>query len=239
MQALIDQDLPYLERWGATQGAETAVVWHCRLGGYASTLIGIDNQSYERLGHIEQGPNTWAGGTLYPQASKKIAKAIYASQDKNPVIILANLSGFDGSPESLRNLQLEYGAAIGEAVVDFKGPLIFVVLSRYHGGAYVVFSKSLNPRLTSVALTGSFASVIGGTPAAGVIFQREVQQLARQLGSGDDAYDTALKTIAKKFDQIHDVQRAKKVGSIDDVIEVDDLRSQLIDRLAKEYYREY
>ena len=235
MQAIIDQDLPYLERWGATQGAETAVVWHCRLGGYATTLIGIDNQSYERLGHIEQGPNTWAGGTLYPQASKKIAKAIYASQDKNPVVILANLSGFDGSPESLRNLQLEYGAAIGEAVVDFKGSLIFVVLSRYHGGAYVVFSKSLNPNLTSLALEGSFASVIGGTPAAGVIFQREVQQLAKQLGSSESAYDTALKTIAKKFDQIHDVQRAKQVGSIDQVIAVDDLRPQLIDQLTKQY----
>ena len=40
-------------------------------------------------------------------------------------MVLANLSGFDGSPESLRKLQLEYGAEIGRAVVNFDGPIVF------------------------------------------------------------------------------------------------------------------
>ena len=57
-----------------------------------------------------------------------------------PLVVLANLSGFDGSPESLRNLQLEYGAEIGRAIVNFDGPIVFCVISRYHGGAFVVFS---------------------------------------------------------------------------------------------------
>ena len=55
--------------------------------------------------------------------------------------MLANLSGFDGSPESMRRLQLEYGAEIGRAVVNFDGPIVFCVVSRYHGGAFVVFSE--------------------------------------------------------------------------------------------------
>ena len=67
-------------------------------------------------------------------------------------MVLANLSGFDGSPESMRNLQLEYGAGIGRAVVNLKGPIVFVVISRYHGGAFVVFSKTLNPNMTVLAL---------------------------------------------------------------------------------------
>jgi hypothetical protein len=33
--------------------------------------------------------------------------------------VLANLSGFDGSPESMRERQLEFGAEIGKAVVEF------------------------------------------------------------------------------------------------------------------------
>ena len=61
-----------------------------------------------------------------------------------PVVVLANLSGFDGSPESMRELQLEYGAEIGRAVVNFRGPIVFCVVSRYHGGAFVVFSARLN-----------------------------------------------------------------------------------------------
>ena len=60
--------------------------------------------------------------------------------------MLANLAGFDGSPESMRRLQLEYGAEIGRAVVNFDGPIVFCVISRFHGGAFVVFSRALNER---------------------------------------------------------------------------------------------
>ena len=81
--------------------------------------------------------------------------------------MLANLSGFDGSPESMRHWQLEYGAEIGRAVTNFRGPIVFVVVSRYHGGAFVVFSKRLNERLEIAAVEGSFASVIGGAAGRG------------------------------------------------------------------------
>ena len=56
--------------------------------------------------------------------------------------------------------------------------MLFVVVSRYHGGAYVVFSQALNPRLEAAALRGSYASVIGGGPAAAVVFTREVRARA-------------------------------------------------------------
>ena len=86
-------------------------------------------------------------GTLFPLSSKKIARAINAASNNRPVVMLANLSGFDGSPESMRRLQLEYGAEIGRAIVNFKGPMVFCVISRYHGGAYVVFSRAFNEQL--------------------------------------------------------------------------------------------
>src|SRR6266508_2639836 len=87
---------------------------------------------------------------------------------------LRMLSGFDGSPESMRKWQLEYGAEIGRAVTNFRGPIVFVVVSRYHGGAFVVFSKRLHDDMETAAVEGSFASVIGGAPAAAVVLAREV-----------------------------------------------------------------
>ena len=57
----------------------------------------------------------------------------------------------------------------------------FCVISRYHGGAFVVFSQRLNEQLETVALEGTYASVIGGAPAAGVVFAREVEQSARRI----------------------------------------------------------
>ena len=102
--------------------------------------------------------------------------------ENRPVVVLANLSGFDGSPESMRKLQLEYGAEIGRAVVNFDGPILFLVVSRYHGGAYVVFSQELNPGLRAMAVEGTYASVIGGGPAAAVVFPREVDKPPQQIG---------------------------------------------------------
>ena len=179
MEALIDQDGGHLERWRPMVGAETAIVWDAHLGGTPVCLIGIESRNVTREGYRPfDGPSSWNAGTLFPLSSKKVARAINAASGNRPLVVLANLSGFDGSPESMRKLQLEYGAEIARAVVNFEGPISFLVVSRYHGGAYVVFSQALNPNLRASALEGSFASVIGGGPAAAVVFGREVRARA-------------------------------------------------------------
>ena len=166
-----------LERWAGMADAETAVVQDAHLGGWPVCLLGIESRPVPRRGFPPtDGPDTYTAGTLFPRSSKKAARAINAASGNRPLVVLANLSGFDGSPESMRNLQLEYGAEIGRAIVNFDGPIVFCVISRYHGGAFVVFSKALNPNMTVLAVEGSFASVIGGAPAAAVVFAGEVDK---------------------------------------------------------------
>ena len=107
--------------------AETAVVFDARLGGYPVCLLGIESRTVPRRGFPPtDGPDTYTAGTLFPRSSKKAARAINAASGNRPLVVLANLSGFDGSPESMRNLQLEYGAEIGRAIVNFDGPIVFV-----------------------------------------------------------------------------------------------------------------
>ncbi len=257
MHSVIDQDGGHLERWHDMVGGETTIVWDAHLGGVAVELIGIESHSAARDGYRpHDGPQDWSGGTLFPRSSKKMARAINAASGVRPVVILANLSGFDGSPESLRKMQLEYGAEIARAVVNFEGPILFSVVSRYHGGAYVVFSQALNPGLQATALTGSYASVIGGGPAASVVFAREVRAqaasdprvLSKQRGlrfqstpESRDELDALLKEVilekqaevAAEFDRIHSVERAREVGSLKEIIEPDRLRSSLIAALRK------
>ena len=175
MLSVCDEDHPPLERWAGWRDAEIAVTWDAHIGGYPVCMIGFESRPVPRFGFVPaDGPEQWTSGTLFPMSSKKIARAINAATLNRPLVILANLSGFDGSPESMRRRQLEFGAEIGRAVVNFKGPIVFVVVSRYHGGAFVVFSKTLNANMEVAALEGSFASVIGGAPAAAVVFAREV-----------------------------------------------------------------
>ncbi|HTU76476.1 MAG TPA: biotin carboxylase N-terminal domain-containing protein [Trebonia sp.] len=260
MRALADQDHPLLERWAGMADADTAVVQDVHLGGWPVCLIGIESRPVPRRGFPPtDGPDTYTAGTLFPQSSKKTARAINAASGSRPVVVLANLSGFDGSPESMRKLQLEYGAEIGRAIVNFDGPIVFCVISRYHGGAFVVFSKALNPRMTVLAMEGSFASVLGGAPAAAVVFSGEVArrtaadprvaelqaEVAAASGAGRAAASARLAEaqasvraeklgeVAAEFDRVHSIQRAVQVGSVDEIISAAQLRPKIIEAIER------
>jgi acetyl-CoA carboxylase carboxyltransferase component len=257
MRAVTDTDAQPLERWLRWQGAETAVVWDAHVGGIPVCMLGLESRTLARRGHLPaDGPPSWTSGTLFPQSSRKVARAINAASGNRPVVVLANLSGFDGSPESMRSWQLEYGAEIGRAVTNFRGPIVFVVVSRYHGGAFVVFSKRLNEQIEIAAVDGSYASVIGGAPAAGVVFVKEVDvrterdprvaSLRERLAAGDaDGVRAALRQtrasvraeklgeVAAEFDGVHSIQRALAVGSVDRIIRAADLRPYVIDALER------
>ncbi|MGH2969123.1 MAG: carboxyl transferase domain-containing protein, partial [Solirubrobacteraceae bacterium] len=180
MRAVTDSDHAPLERWAGMREAENAVAWDAHLGGWPVAMLGIESRPLPRFGPVPaDGPEQWSAGTLFPQSSRKIARAINAASGRRPLVVLANLAGFDGSPESMRRLQLEYGAEIGRAIVNFDGPIVFCVISRFHGGAFVVFSRRLNENLETIALEGAHASVIGGAPAAAVVFARDVDVRTR------------------------------------------------------------
>ena len=260
MAAVSDQDHPPLERWYGMREAEIAVVWDAHLGGHAVCLLGFESKPLPRLGWVPvYGPDPWTGGTLFPLSSKKVARAINAASGSRPLVVLANLSGFDGSPESMLLGQLEYGAEIGRAVVNFQGPIVFCVISRYHGGAFVVFSNALHDNMEVAALEGTYASVIGGAPAAAVVFAREVDRRTRQdprLAELETAIAGAergerarlqahledlrewvrsekLGEVAEEFDHIHSVQRAQEVGSIHHIIPPERLRPYLIEAVER------
>ncbi len=256
MRALADQDQPTLERWADMADAETAVVFDARLGGWPVCLLGIESRTVPRRGFPPtDGPDTYTAGTLFPRSSKKAARAINAASGNRPLVVLANLSGFDGSPESMRNLQLEYGAEIGRAIVNFRGPIVFCVISRYHGGAFVVFSKALNPQMTVLAVEGSFASVIGGRSGRGGGVRGERGRRARPRTPGCASSSSGcgrlpdaerapiaaelaevrtavraekLGAVATEFDTVHSIHRAVEVGSVDAVIGAAELRPRII-----------
>jgi acetyl-CoA carboxylase carboxyltransferase component len=260
MHAVSDRDHEPLERWAGMRDAETAVVFEAHLGGRPVMLVGIESRPLPRHGFLPaDGPDQWSAGTLFPLSSKKVARAINAASNNRPVVMLANLTGFDGSPESLSRLQLEYGAEIGRAVVNFEGPIVLCVISRYHGGAFVVFSATLNDNMEVLAVEGSFASVIGGAAAAAVVFSGDVttrtqadprvRALEARIAIAPENKRPELRTelaettatvrleklgeVAAEFDALHSVERALEVGSVHRIIPARELRSALIDAVDR------
>jgi len=116
-----------------------------------------------------------------------------------------------------------------------------------------------NQNLVAMAIEGSYASVIGGAPAAAVVFPREVNKRVKQDARIIDlqvkiakaSSETTVKLrqelndlsqevmlekrgeVAVEFDGIHSVQRAVEVGSLDRVIHAKDLRRSIIQELDK------
>ena len=264
LAGVVDADHAPLERWADMADAASVLVLDAHLGGQPVALIGFESKPLTRHGFLPvDGPSQWTAGTLFPRSSKKTARAINAASGNRPLVILANLSGFDGSPESLRQLQLEYGAEIGRAIVNFDGPIVFCVVSRYHGGAFVVFSGTLNDNMEVAAVEGSHASVIGGAPAAAVVFAAEVRKrtaadprvaslqaaIAEATASGDAEEATALRAklasawpavhadklgqLADEFDDVHSIERAREVGSVQAIVPAAGLRPYLIDAVRR------
>jgi hypothetical protein len=117
-----------------------------------------------------------------------------------------------------------------------------------------VFSATLNDDMEVLAVEGSFASVIGGAPAAAVVFTRDVDERTRndsRVRAAEAAYAAAapdevgarqaelaatreavrnekLGEVAAEFDDVHSVQRAQAVGSVHRIIPAADLRPELI-----------
>jgi acetyl-CoA carboxylase carboxyltransferase component len=159
----------------------------------------------------------------------------------------------------MRELQLEFGAEIGRAVVNFRGPIVFCVISRYHGGAFVVFSQRLNEQLEAVAVEGARASVIGGSAAAAVVFARDVdtatrsderiQALDARIEAADAEQRPALRAeraalwtdvraekmgeFAARFDAAHSVERAVRMGSVSAIVDPAALRPFLIEAVER------
>ncbi len=261
MDAVRDSDSVWVERWTAmADGSEGVVVAETRIGGIPAGVVGIEAMGFPRIGQVPtDGPENWTPSTLFPRGSYKIARGLAAFSGQLPAVIFANLSGFDGSPESLRSWQLIHGAEIGRALVRFEGPVLLVVLSRYHGGAYVVFSTALNAGMEAVALSGSYASVIGGSAAAAVVFDSnitgevekhpKVVEIRKRLGTAVGGTRISLEAeleelkneikislqqeTAMRFDQVHSVERAARVGSLKTVIEPERLRSYIIGFLRR------
>jgi acetyl-CoA carboxylase carboxyltransferase component len=105
-----------------------------------------------------------------------------------------------------------------------------------------------------VALEGSFASVIGGAPAAAVVFARDVdartkadprvQELRERVAAAEGAEKTKLRAeeaglydavrseklgeVADEFDHVHSVERAQAMGSVHQIIPAAELRPYLV-----------
>ncbi len=171
---------PTASRSSAGRGwrdAETSVVWDAHVGGIPVCMLGLESRTLARRGYVPaDGPvvlDAPARSSRSPRArrpgpsTRRAATGRWSSWPTCPASTgrrsRCGTGSWSTAPRSAARSRTS------------RGPIVFVVISRYHGGAFVVFSKRLNPSMEIAAVEGSYASVIGGAPAAATVFAREVR----------------------------------------------------------------
>ena len=148
-------------------------------------------------------------------------------------------------PSRCASWQLEYGAEIGRAVVNFRGPIVFCVVSRYHGGAFVVFSQRLNDELEAVARRGrarlgdrrrrpprpscsrarstrrtrADPRIARSTADRGRRGRRAPALRAERAALWAEVRAEKLGELAAEFDAAHSVERAVRMGSVSRIVD--------------------
>ena len=129
-----------------------------------------------------------------------------------------------------------------------------------------MFSGTLNDNMEIAAVEGSYASVIGGAPAAAVVFAGEVnKRTAADPGVGLQASITEtvengahadaaqlrteltsvraavrsekLRQVADEFDNRHSIERARSMGSVHTIVPATRLRPYLTDAVQRGMHR--
>ena len=253
----IDHDHEPLERWPEMAEAETAVVCDARLGGHAVTLIGIESRPLPRHGATPgRRPGAVVGRHAVPAVVEEGGPG-----DQRRRAGAGRSSCWPTCPAS--TARRSRCAACSSSTAPRSagrsststGRSCCASVSRYHGGAFVVFSATLNDDMEVLAVEGSFASVIGGAPAAAVVFTRDVDErtgadprvrvaeAALADATGDDAGAAAGRAGRAARGRAHREARRggrrvrrrstawsgpSDVGSVHRIIAAADLRPELI-----------
>ena len=178
MRAVIDADHPPLERWAAMRDAEIAVVWDAHLGGWPVALLGIESRPLAApradarrrpravdLRHAV--PALVEEGRARDQRRERPPAGRGAGQPRR----LRRLAGVDARAGSSSTAPRSAARSSTSTARSSSAS------SRATTAARSWSSRSaLNENLETIALEGAHASVIGGAPAAAVVFAREVEQ---------------------------------------------------------------
>ena len=95
-----------LERWANMADAETSVVTDAHLAGNRCASSVSSQRPLPRIPVSAVGRPGYPPRAPVPQFVRKTARAINAASGNRPLVVLNNLSGFDGSP-GIDALQLE------------------------------------------------------------------------------------------------------------------------------------
>jgi acetyl-CoA carboxylase carboxyltransferase component len=190
-------------------------------------VTGFARLDGEAVGVVANNP-MFKGGVLFVDSADKAARFIQLCDAFNvPLLFLADVPGFMVGTAVERQGIIRHGAKLISAVSEATVPKISVIVRKAYGaGLYAMAGPGFEPDAT-LALPTAKIAVMGAEAAVNAVYYNRLAAIA-----DEGERDAETERLRAEYDADIDVLRLAGELVVDDVVEPEDLRAQLIRRFA-------
>jgi acetyl-CoA carboxylase carboxyltransferase component len=190
-------------------------------------IVGYARLDGRVIGIVANQPKV-KGGVLFVDSSDKAARFIWTCNAFGiPLLFLADVPGFMIGTQVEREGIIRHGAKMISAVSEANVPKISVIVRKAYGaGLYAMAGPAFDPDCCLALPTASIA-VMGPSAAINAVYYNQLQAI-------EDPGERAVRTeeLRREYAEDIDILHLASELVVDAVIQPEDLRSELIRRLA-------
>jgi acetyl-CoA carboxylase carboxyltransferase component len=187
-------------------------------------LVGLARLDGQVVGILANQPMQ-KGGVLFNDSADKAARFIWLCDAFNiPLLFLADVPGFMIGTDVERRGIIRHGAKMITAVAEATVPKISVIVRKAYGaGLYAMAGPAFDSDAV-IALPSAQIAVMGPEPAVNAVFYNRLAELPEE--------ERAARRAELEEEYRRDIDLYKLAGNliVDDVVEPEELRDQLIAR---------
>jgi acetyl-CoA carboxylase carboxyltransferase component len=194
---------------------------------FAKELVtGFARMSGAAVGIIASQPKQ-KGGVLFVDSADKAARFITLCDAFNlPILFLADVPGFMIGTAVEHQGIIRHGAKMIAALSEAEVVKICVVLRKAYGaGLYAMAGPAFNPDCT-LALASAQIAVMGAEAAINAVYFNKIQELP------EGEREAFVKKLQDEYREDIDIYKLASELIIDAVVPADELRHELLNRLA-------
>ncbi len=190
-------------------------------------VVGMGRLAGNSVGVVANNPAV-NGGVLFVDSADKAARFIWMCDAYNiPLVYLADVPGFMIGTEVERQGIIRHGAKMVTAVSEATVPTVSVILRKAYGaGLYAMCGPAFDPD-ACLALPSAKIAVMGAEPAVNAVFANQIAAI-----ENPDERQQFVEDRRREFDEDVDLLRLASDLVIDAVVQPEELRRELIIRLA-------
>ena len=190
-------------------------------------IVGFARLAGQVIGVVANNP-MFKGGVLFVDSADKATRFIQLCDAFNvPLLFLADVPGFMVGTAVEKQGIIRHGAKMISAVSEATVPKICVVVRKAYGaGLYAMAGPGFEPDAT-LALPTAKIAVMGAEAAVNAVYYNKLAAIADPAEREQET-----ERLREAYETDIDVLRLAGELVIDDVVEPEDLRSQLVRRFA-------